>query len=68
TVITLDLIVPRAVTIVLNVTYTLPQEAATASYNLVCGFPETGSRKVLIMNSVSVKSGRIPYLYQPFGR
>ncbi|KAE8361694.1 hypothetical protein BDV27DRAFT_25985 [Aspergillus caelatus] len=68
TVMTPDLIVPRAATIVLNVTYTLPQEAATASYNLACGFPETGPRKVLIMNGASVKSGRIPHLYQPFGR
>ncbi|KAE8357457.1 hypothetical protein BDV27DRAFT_139299 [Aspergillus caelatus] len=68
TVMILDLIVLRAATIVLNVTYTLSQEAATASYNLVCGFPETGPRKVLIMNSISVKSGCIPYLYQPFGR
>ncbi|KAE8131193.1 hypothetical protein BDV38DRAFT_265122, partial [Aspergillus pseudotamarii] len=54
TVMTPDLIVPRTAAIVLNVTCTLPQEAATASYNLTHG-------KVLTMNDASVKSGRIPH-------
>lgn len=46
TAMTPDLVVPRASAIMLDVTCTLPQKAATASDNLKRGFFETGPRKV----------------------
>ncbi|KAE8313628.1 hypothetical protein BDV41DRAFT_536423 [Aspergillus transmontanensis] len=64
---TSNLIDLRAAAIVLNVTCTLPQRAATAIYHFTRGFAKTGPRKFLIMNGANAKSGCILYPSQYFG-